>query len=235
MGDNVVRRGLQEWARRARLGNMGLERTLAQIKRSTPIKNPLAERVSAAGFLGQWLSTNRKAGGADPRGTPTGADLVAMQVPLARAKAKHVAKPAKARGNLVYAHSRCPKGLTMQERHKEIKRLLEEFSTLPEDCGLPARVVGCVGARVDSRRRLPVWAISGEIRKPRLASTWRTWPKAHNFPQHPHSSAALALQAQRRHTSLVSASPASASPASASPASTSPAPASPAFASPAST
>jgi hypothetical protein len=66
---------------------MHVERLFSQVKKATPKKLPLAERVCAAGLLTQWMRPHLQAGGRDPRVT-TRADLLADGVPLECEKLK---------------------------------------------------------------------------------------------------------------------------------------------------
>jgi hypothetical protein len=86
------------------LSNMGLERQLAQIRRNTPGKHPLLERVLGTGTLCQYLTAHCSGGGLHPL-THRRADLVADGVPLVAA-GKAVIDGRKCRANVLYAQAR---------------------------------------------------------------------------------------------------------------------------------
>ena len=59
---------LNNWGRTAKVSNMHLERMLARMKKGTPQKAPMLERLLAAGTLGEWIRRHTKSwNGSDPR------------------------------------------------------------------------------------------------------------------------------------------------------------------------
>ena len=130
--DGEVRQALQTWSHKTRLCNMHTERDLALVKQASPMKNPLAERLAAAGLLTQWLRSHRAAGGVDPRGAPKASDLVDAGVGLARGtKRARPSRPSAARGVFTYIAENIETGLNKEEAITEKRRLAGEFYRLP--------------------------------------------------------------------------------------------------------
>lgn len=110
---------------------MGLERLLKTVTVSCE-KNPLVERLCAAGLLAQTIQQHCVAGGVDPRKSASRADLLKAGVPLSSGTKSKASEPSKARGVFAYIHKHIAKGLSRRARRQEGHRLATEFFGLPK-------------------------------------------------------------------------------------------------------
>ena len=108
---------LANWGYKTKLTGMHVERMLAAIKASTPLKAPHAERLLSAGYLGQWLQRHwHDFGGNDPR-VVTQEQLLDAGVPLvAKRKIDNQFKASGSRGHMCYAGEQ--RSLLAQQGHK---------------------------------------------------------------------------------------------------------------------
>lgn len=124
--DANIQKTLDIWSRRGRLTNMHMERAFALIRKACVQKVPSLERLVAAGFLTQTLSTHLLAGGKHPA-VVTRSELQTQCVPIAAAPERPVAFPSRARGHLLYmrdylCEARLAKGAALSAEEQSTKR-----------------------------------------------------------------------------------------------------------------